>query len=252
MKFKELLEKYISGDRKKEWELMIEGFMPLTPSILKEFEIFIPKVYHVTDFFEVKNIMKLQGKRKDIATFTKGSEGIAMGAIADAEVFFELEGYSSFQSGQDFESMLDRNGHRWLNPMKDKGLIVNNKFTVPMKKAIVEKYNLKDRFGISSLVNNMSGKEKASFIKFYFNTAKKLTTKSLLKEIKESIEKTYSSDYNNNEILLHNFKVKSIKLILDTDFEDEDSKEEAWNNFINYSDEEVDGYITRLEIERIK
>lgn len=252
MKFKDLLEKYIDGDRKKEWELMIDGYMPLTPSILKDFEIFIPEAYHVTDFYEVKNIMKLQGKRKDIATFTKGSEGISNGAISDADVFFTLEGYSSFQAIQDFESVLDRNGHRWLNPLKDKDFIVNNKFSVPMKNAIIKEYNLEDRFDISSLVENMNGKEKAQFIKFYFEEAKKLTTKDLLKKIKESITKNYSDKYTNDEVLLHNFKVKSIKLILDTDFEDDEYKEEAWNTFIEYADEDVEGYITRLEIERIK
>lgn len=251
MKFKELIEKYIDGDRKKEWELMVEGYMPLTPSILKDFEIFIPEAYHVTDFYGVKNIMKLQGKRKDIATFTKGSEGISRGAISDGDVLFTLEGYSSFQSSRDFESVLDRNGHRWLNPLKDKDLIVNNNFSVPMKSAIIKEYNLKDRFGISALVENMNAKEKAQFIKFYFDEAKKLTTKSLLKKIKDSIAKSYTGYYDNNEILLHNFKVKSIKLILDTDFEDDDYKEEARNNFADYSNEEVDGYITRLEIERI-
>lgn len=250
MKFKELLEKYIDGDRKKEWELMMEGAMPLTPSILKEFEIFIPKVYHVTTFREVKNIMKLQGKRKDIATFTKGSEGISTGAMAKGNVFFALEGYSSFQSFQDVESILDRNGHRWLDRFGDKDHVVLNKFTKPMKLAITEEYNLEDTFRVPSLVRSMDGKEKSKFIKFYFKTAKKLTTKSLLEEIKKSISKNYSKRYTNDEVFLHNFKVKSIKLILDTDFED--SKEEAWHKFTEYSDEEVDGYITKLEIKRIK
>ena len=249
MKFKELIEKYIDGDRRKEWELMIDGYMPLTPSILKEFEIFIPETYHVTDYYSAKYIVKLQGKKKDIATFTKGSEGISGGAIADADILFTLEGYSSFQATQDFESVLDRNGHRWLNPMKDKGLIVNNKFSVPMKKAIIEEYNLEDRFGISSLVENMSGKEKAQFIKFYFNVAKKLTTKSLIKEIQKSIESSYTSDYDNNEILLHNFKVKKTEIIIDSN--DEYEKEERWNELMNYSDIDIDDYILRDNIIKI-
>jgi len=220
--------------------------MLLTPSILKDFEIFIPKTYHVTDFYEVKNIMKLQGKRIDIATFTKGSEGISMGAIADSDVFFTLERYSSFQALRYFESVLDRNGHRWLNPLRDQDLIVNNNFSVPMKKAIIKEYNLEDRFGIPALAENMNAKEKAQFIKFYFDESKKLTTKSLLKKIKDSIAKGHTGNYDNNEILLHNFKVKSIKLILDTDFEDDNHKEEARNNFAYYSKKEVDGYITKI------
>jgi len=248
IKFKDFINEkrnYIAKKGQKEWELMKLGFMPLTPSILKDFEIFIPKAYHVTGLFSIEKVQKLQNKKIDLATFTKGSTGISKGAIEDADVIFELEGYSSFSAEQDFESVLDRNGHRWLQPLKDKDYVVNNKFTVPMKTAIVKKYGLNDRYEIESLVSKFDGKQKAEFIKFYIDESKKIITKTLLQEIKDSISKNYvMSGFDNNEILLHNYRIKKLYIIGDPE-----DDEEIWDRIQELADINVDGYMSAKEIE---
>ena len=255
MTFRDLLEKYVSGNRSKEIELMARGYMPLTPSIMKDFEHFIPKTYHVTSFKNVDNIMKLQGKRKDIPTFTKGSYGLSRGAIENSDVLFTLEGYSSFDASLDFESVLDRNGHRWLNPDKDYDMVVNNKFKVPMYKEIIKEYDLKDRFSIESFIFNLDNKEKAKFIKFYFDTSKKLTTKTLINDIKKSISNGMAGSFGNNEILLHNFKVNKLQIIIDDADEEYELAKEYEEKMIElkkYSKVRCNDYIIREDIEKIK
>ena len=158
-------------------------------------------------------MLLLQGKRKDLPTFTKGSEGLETGAIRDADYLIELEGYSSFQSESDFHSSLDRNGIRWLNSTQGSTYFANNNFTVKIQAKIVKKYNLKDRFSIFNTISNLDGQGKAQFVKYYMDEAKKLMTKKFMKGLIEDQQNVNNGVYNNNEVLLHNFKVKSIKVI---------------------------------------
>lgn len=215
MKFKKYLHEY--KERDKEYNLMADGYLPLSPSILKDFEMFIPEAYHVTSARGYKHILKIEGTRKDISAFTKGSSGLSFGARESTEVLLKLEGYSSFQAEKDIFSTLDRSGIRWLNPkMSGKDLIVNNKFSVPMKKKMIKYLDVNDRFGILGAIGVLSNKEKGQFVKWYFDESKKLITKKLLDEIKISISKKHTSGgYSNNEILLHNFTILDEYLVID-------------------------------------
>ncbi len=215
MSFKTFLNEYKT--REKEHQLMVKGSMPLSPSIMKEWEIKIEETYHVTSVQGYKHLLKMEGQRKDISTFTKGSDGLAMGAREETQLLLKLKGYSSFSSEADLFSNVDRNGHRWLDPLRsDNDFIINNEFKVPMFKMIVELLKLNDRFEIELAVHKMTGKEKKEFIKWYFDTSKKLITKKLLDKIKISIENKNSS-YTNNEILLHNFKIIEVQIVADNE-----------------------------------
>jgi len=248
IKFSDFIsEKYAAKGRKKEWELMIDWYMPLTPSILKDFEIFVPEAYHVTSIASLKNTIKIQGKKVDLPTFTRGSRGLSKGAIETAEVLLKVEGYSSFSADEDFESTLDRNGHRWLHPLKDEDYVVNNKFSTKIAPIIVKKYNLDNRYSVPNMVKAMNGKEKGEFVKFYYEEAKKLITKSLIDDIKDSISRSYAGAYDNNEILLHNFKIKEIKVV---DNGDEHDVEENIQKILDMGID-IQGTITKHEIENI-
>jgi len=248
MKFKDFLdEKYVADGRRKEWELMMSGFMPLSPSILKDSEIFIPEAYHVTSIKYVSNVVKLQGKMVDLPTFTKGSEGISRGAFEKAEVLFKLSGYSSFSALKDFNSDLDRNGHRWLNPWNNK--VVDKKFSKKIYKEIIKEYNLDDIYDIPSLVNGMDNKEKYKFVKFYYDKSKKIITKSLIIEIQESISKNHTGSFDNNEILLHNFKV--LELLVINDGPDEYGAEDNIQRILDMDVIGVDGTIKRNKIIKV-
>jgi len=221
MHFRDLLE-YIDNTRaKKEWELMGIGAMPLTPAILKQFEEDV-QGYHVTSIKDAKNIINLQGKRKDISVFTKGSDGLSSGAYSDAEILFKIKGKSGFQKDSDLQSILDRNGHRWLD--KYSSLVVNNEFTVPMNNILMKHYNIEDSFEVRSFISNMSNKEKGSFVKFYFSESKKLITQKLINKIKANPMENNKRNYDNDELLVHDFKIMDAFFIKEDDLDLDDFK----------------------------
>jgi len=215
-------EKFIKGNNvSKELDYMSKGFIPLSPSILKEFEIDIDMAWHITSRKNLETLKKLQGKRKQIPTFTTGSDGISYGAQSAAEILVNLSGKSSFRGKYDFFSKLDRNGLRWLDPMGYSDLGAHNKFTVPMNAKIIkylEDENFGDdldRFDIPDAIKDMAGKEKAKFIKFYLDTAKKMMNKKMLELINTAIESGFKGTWNNDEVLLHDFTINYVMTIVD-------------------------------------
>ena len=232
MKFKEYLQgqpkelrrlrEYIKhSSAKKEHDLMAKGYMPLSPSILKQFETKIDKVYHVTSLEKFSAVEKLQNKRKDISTFTRGSRGLSNGAVESTDLLIELSGMTSFKSAADLSSVLDRNGHRWLKAILDGEAIVNNKFTVKINKAMMKYFNIDSRFSIPQAIGMLTQNGKRDFIKWYYDESKKIITPSLIKEIRArflEISTGYQiHDYDNNEILLHNFKINKVWAVSDRD-----------------------------------
>jgi len=210
----------------KEWEYALNGWIPLTPSILKQFEKKVD-AYHLTSFDNMEKLYKLQNKRKDISAFTKGSDGLVDGALSDSEVLFELEGLSSFHSPKDMQSNRDRNGLRWIsNEMEgDYDYFIRNNFSVKMWSYFVEKYNLSSAMDLNGYVKKLDGKGKAEFIKEYYDLAKKLLTKDFIEKIYDLYEKMDRYDYDNDEILLHNFKIKGWYIIVDYWYGDEEDRE---------------------------
>ena len=190
------------------------GCSTIKPSILQKFERNI-KAYHVTNFNGASTVMKLQGKRKDIPAFTKGSEGLMNGAKAKTEVLFILEGKTSFHASVDLHSILDRNGIRWLRPyMSSVSDYFEDKFSTPMIKKIWKKYNINSDVNIESYVSEFSGQEKREFIKWYLDESKKILTKSFIKGL-EKAEKDFGGDYSNDEVFVHDYKVLKAFFVID-------------------------------------
>ena len=221
----EILEKrYVNNDfTSKEWELASKGFLPLTPSIMKNFETPIKKAYHITDLEGLEMLKKLQNQKKQIPCFTKGSEGISGGARTMGQYMVELSGISSFESPSDISSELSRNGYRWLPPMTDNGsYVIDDLFSSKIKKKMVKYFNIKgdDEWGIEpelqigNIVYDLDGKGKAKFIKWYFDEAKKLITKAFITKIKKSIGNAQGDMWNNNELFVHSIKILNVKTIV--------------------------------------
>ncbi len=208
---REIIEKYIDlPHAKKEWEYAILSYIPLTPSIMKEFEKKINTAYHVTGDDGLKSLKKIINQKKQISAFTKGSEGISTGAMSGSDFLVELSGVSSFIANSDIRSSVSRNGYRWIY-FGSAGL---TGFTDIMGKKIGEYLNTGPQNYMGEL-NHMSGKEKQSFIKWYFDEAKKLMNKKLIKTIQKKIdiENIVIDDWDNNELFLHSIKVKNVKYI---------------------------------------
>ena len=214
----------------KEWELASKLMLPLAPSIINDFEKDIKGVYHVCKLEDLKNVIKMQGKRRDIATFSNGISGISHGTSGNADIMLILDGKTSFSAELDFNSVLDRNGYRWLNIYSGKKYVANNKFSVKMRPKM-EKYLGVYRYQIEDTIFNMSGKDKAKFIKWYYDESKKLLTKSLLKEIADDLALGFEGGFNNDEILLHNFKIKGL-YIIDSEIPDSMTDEHGKDNYL--------------------
>jgi len=255
MKFKNFIEeKYINDT--KEWQLMAKLAVPLSPSLLQELEVDIPKAYHVTDLKGFKNLLKLQGKRKDVACFTRGSEGISRGALTNGSILTEVSGKSSFMADKDFKSKLDRNGIRWIEAYGDVGgeefskdSIIFNKFSKIMEDKILHKYSIKkieDMYNL--LTDTMSGKEKGEFIKWYFDESKKIMNKSFIKDVRDTIKRFRGSPrnpYSNNELFIHDIKILNV-FVIDTDNDWVDPESPDFDEFDKYINEPMQNLMDKL------
>ena len=67
------LEYVTTRSHNKEWQFAADGFIPLSPSILKEFERDVKGVYHVTDIKGLQKLAKLEGKAKGFTLHHQGA-----------------------------------------------------------------------------------------------------------------------------------------------------------------------------------
>jgi hypothetical protein len=115
--------------------------------------------YHVTDKDNIKNMIKLQNKKKHISTFTSISPVmIDMGvAGSNGGVVFMLAGDAQVRGKMDIESLPDKGGRRWLNIEsigrmdKDVGKKLKSVFG-QKHKGILDQAVWKARYGILDLI----------------------------------------------------------------------------------------------------
>ena len=224
----------------KEWQFAADGFIPLSPSILKKFEKDVKGVYHITDIKGLQKLARLQGKRVDIATFSKGSKGLSGGLLRTAEVLVTLDGKSSIDFAGDVASKVDRNGVRWLSSHGSISQEVNDivfAFGQKILKKVVDNFDIPSKknfamnIDVGNWIHDKDGKTKREFIKYYHTEAKKLINKQLINKINKAVS-WYGSDkyerpFGHDEILLHNFKIVNSKLIRSSD---PDKAEKMWKN----------------------
>ena len=219
---REIIEKYIDNpNTRTEWEMASRGMIPMTPSIMKEFEENVDTAYHITNIRGLGVLKKIQKKKKQISAFTKGSNGIARGALSHPDYLVTLSGISSFDADNDIGSALSRNGYRWLYPST-----IGYAFSEVMQTKIVQKYNLEDYMAIGSYVRELDGKGKHDFVKWYFDMTKKIMSKKLIKSLRDVIGDNNSEFWDNNEMFMYNIKIKDVKVIVgeDDDEGDDDYK----------------------------
>ena len=224
-------------DHNKEWQFAADGFIPLSPSILKEFERDVKGVYHVTDIKGLQKLARLQGKRVDIATFSKGSKALSRGLLRSAEILVTLDGKSSIDFVNDIATKVDRNGIRWLSPNGNVSSRLNARifqFGLKIFPKLIKHFDIPSKgtksmfkYDVGNWIHDKDGKTKKEFIKFYHQQAKKIINSSLIKamQIDISYEPSSVMDFNHNEVLIHNFKITNSKLIRSSD---PDKAEKMW------------------------
>ena len=236
------LEYVTTRSHNKEWQFAADGFIPLSPSILKEFERDVKGVYHVTDIKGLQKLARLQGKRVDIATFSKGSVGLGFGLLRSAEVLVTLDGKSSVDFDSDVGTKVDRNGIRWLSSHGSISKRVNDiafAFGREILKKVVSNFKIPEavpgsgmrtvplHIRVGNWIHDKDGKTKRKFIKYYHTEAKKLINKQLIDKINKAVSWVGPKAFQHDEILLHNFKIVNSKLIRSSD---PDKAEKMWKN----------------------
>ena len=229
-------------DHNKEWQFAADGFIPLSPSILKEFERDVKGVYHVTDIKGLQKLARLQGKRVDIATFSKGSVGLGFGLLRSAEVLVTLDGKSSVDFASDVATKVDRNGIRWLSShgtISKRDNDIAFAFGREILKKVVSNFKIPEavpgsgmrtvplHIRVGNWIHDKDGKTKRKFIKYYHTEAKKLINKQLIDKINKAVSWVGPKAFQHDEILLHNFKIVNSKLIRSSD---PDIAEKMWKN----------------------
>jgi hypothetical protein len=218
--FKQFLnEKYINSSI-KEWEAAVRGYIPLSAWVLKDNEMEVPKTFRVASLKSLKSLFKYQHQKKQIPTFTKGSVGISVGAIMEAEVLVELKGKTVIKFNNDADTVVDRNGNRWvkgdltpeINSISKYMLREIDKYLQKNHRVFYGYYEFSSDPSENSEIyhklieNSLIGKERRDFIKWYFKMAKKFMDKETIHKIMKNEEYGDMMFYN-DEILLHDYEV---------------------------------------------
>jgi hypothetical protein len=236
--FKEFIAErnYTFSDKTKEWEFTSNGDIPLQAAVLQDLERDI-KAYHVTSLKGLVKLKKLQGKRKDISTFTQGSTQISQDGIATTGgILTKLEGKTSVRFAKDAFTRLDRNGNRWIyrdnqedyddNILKRLNLLFANEMLSTIKKEYKSELEqtgkdnpdtkeLVDLGGwdywslVREMVKSMNGASKGKFVGFYMRMAKKILDVHTVNSIVSTLKFVdgYDEKDRYDEILMHQFKI---------------------------------------------
>ena len=240
IKLKDLLhESMYLGQMKDEWYpahtrdalswTLAGNYVPLYP---KQVESLFGKVpvnsFHVTDPHNISSIANVLGKRKSISTFTKANKSsqLAKGRgvqTGSGGVIFYIEGLLLGRKWQDFDTVPDRTGRRWVlgrhifdgDAMIVKSAIKKAKLHDydswrDMEGDIADKYKMSDYDSYkdyNAAIKKELGPLAAKQIKKYIDV-----TNKLLKTHKDMVQgslRQKSTENSSwwNEILIYNTKV---------------------------------------------
>ena len=213
------------------WTLT-QNYVPLYPKQIESLFGKIPvNAFHVTSPQNIKSVSKILGKKKSISTFTKAnkSSGLAKGRgvqTGSGGVVFYVEGLLLGRKAEDFDTVPDRTGRRWVMGQHIFG--TGSQFV----RGAIKKAGLPDYAGWTEIEDKIVGeveddpknedlgwKEESALIKKKLGPIvqkhiKKYidTTNALVKKHKKKVQasmRTKSAENSNwwNEILIYNTKV---------------------------------------------
>ena len=214
-----------------QWTLT-QNYIPLYPKQIESLFGKIPvNAFHATSPQSIESVSKILGKKKSISTFTKAnkSSGLAKGRgvqTGSGGVVFYVEGLLLGRKAEDFDTVPDRTGRRWVQGHHVFGTgsqLVRN----VIKKAGLPDYGewreiedkIVDEVELDPKNDDLGWKERDALVKkklapIVQKHIKKYidTTNALLKKHKDRVQasmRTKSTENSNywNEILIYNTKV---------------------------------------------
>jgi hypothetical protein len=206
---------------------IIKGDIPISINIFDKINKISSTIYFHTTSIQNYNRLKNMSKKKQLSVFTKWSD-ISIFSGADEinnhyAATFILEGKYSFLSGKDMWTERDKQGRRWIlvsdvsNNWSDKNKLFEN-ISKEIKFEFIEILKDKDvKIKTESKIENLglisSGKEKAIYIKAYFDATEKVLLKYKKELIEFQKEEFYDVDTTYNEIVAHDFNIKEILIL---------------------------------------
>ena len=214
-----------------QWTLT-QNYIPLYPKQIENLFGKIPvNAFHATSPQSIESVSKILGKKKSISTFTKAnkSSGLAKGRgvqTGSGGVVFYVEGLLLGRKAEDFDTVPDRTGRRWVmghhvfgtgsqlvrNVIKKAKLPDYEEWREIEDKIVgeVEDDPKNDDLGFreqAKLIKKKLGPIVQKHIKKYIDT-----TNKLLKKHKDRVQasmRTQSTENSSywNEILIYNTKV---------------------------------------------
>ena len=214
-----------------QWTLT-QNYVPLYPKQIESLFGKIPvNAFHSTSPQNIESVSKILGKKKSISTFTKAnkSSGLAKGRgvqTGSGGVVFYVEGLLLGRKAEDFDTVPDRTGRRWVmghhvfgtgsqlvrNVIKKAGLPDYAEWREIEDEIVgeVEDDPKNDDLGFreqAKLIKKKLGPIVQKHIKKYIDT-----TNKLLKKHKDKVQasmRTKSTENSSywNEILIYNTKV---------------------------------------------
>ena len=214
-----------------QWTLT-QNYVPLYPKQIENLFGKIPvNAFHTTSPQNIESVSKILGKKKSISTFTKAnkSTGLAKGRgvqTGSGGVVFYVEGLLLGRKAEDFDTVPDRTGRRWVmghhvfgtgsqlvrNVIKKAGLPDYGEWREIEDKIVgeVEDNPKNDDLGFreqSKLIKKKLGPIVQKHIKKYIDT-----TNKLLKKHKDRVQASMRTQTKENspywnEILIYNTKV---------------------------------------------
>ena len=214
-----------------QWTLT-QNYVPLYPKQIENLFGKIPvNAFHATSPQSIESVSKILGKKKSISTFTKAnkSSGLAKGRgvqTGSGGVVFYVEGLLLGRKAEDFDTVPDRTGRRWVmghhvfgtgsqlvrNVIKKAGLPDYGEWR-DIEDEIVDEVELDPKYEDlgwkerDALVKKKLAPIVQKHIKKYIDT-----TNALLKKHKDRVHdsmRTKSTENSSywNEILIYNTKV---------------------------------------------
>ena len=224
--FKEYLKEDASQSMYKPQQLMALGALPLTSTVMDRLGYkYDSKMFHATDYKGLKNLIKLQGTKKQISAFTKGGTNLLTKIVVKPVFIVVLEGDIVMEGDSDLWTLLEVGGRRWLNFRpgdskegdKLKAMMVSSLKNKIYKMGYEAIDDAKTDAEVIEVIAYMMKKDKGALIKWYHEMSERTIEKNF--KLLNAHLKNNTENINYNEVVTNNIKIKGVYVLNDSPYD---------------------------------
>jgi len=210
-------EKVVTAQGHKELiELIANCEIPLSTKMMDRlgYSYDIDKAFHITNAKYLPQLSTLQGTKKQLSCFTKGSNALKR-LPSNPNILVELSGNVVLEAKSDMWTDVDKQGRRWIilaSSSDDTGTVHSEKlrfFIEGIRNSILKElgYDIpEDSYArVMQVKFHMTKPDRAKLYKMYFDRVEKYLNKEGYKLLNKHLEENIVFDYN--EIVINNIKI---------------------------------------------